>query len=98
MGPEDKDYLILCPNCANQLSQCVTCAEMVHCSFETDPINVPKQVQKQIRQGPMVIQSVVRNPEREKVTCAKGCPCWDSVKNSCLRQNSLGCPLWKVRK
>lgn len=91
----DEGIRLSCPNCANALGTCITCAERTKCDFETNPVNIPKQVQKVIRQGNMQMQTVIRNPEREKETCMKGCPCWDSEECVCLRQTAGSCKAWR---
>ena len=93
----DGDILTTCLNCAENLGVCATCAQAKFCDFETNPINIPKQVQKVIRQGNMQMQTIIRNPEREKETCMKGCPCWDSEECVCLRQGGNGCKAWRYK-
>ena len=80
---------------AERIGTCATCTQAKFCDFETNPIQIPKQVQKVIRQGNMQMQTIVRNPEREKETCMKGCPCWDSEQCVCLRQTGF-CKAWRI--
>lgn len=94
---EDGDTIISCGNCAAIIGMCGTCSERTKCDFETSPINIPKQVQKVVRQGNMQMQTVIRNPEREKETCMKGCPCWDSEECICLRQSAGSCKAWRYK-
>ena len=91
---EDNDVIISCANCANNLGTCRTCAQAKFCDFETSSIQIPRQVQKVIRQGTMQMQTIIRNPEREKETCMKGCPCWDSEECICLREAN-SCKAWR---
>jgi hypothetical protein len=91
---EDGVVKLACGNCGNALGTCATCAQAKSCDFETNPIQIPKQVQKVIRQGNMQMQTVIRNPEREKETCMKGCPCWDSEECVCIRQIGF-CKSWR---
>lgn len=91
---EDGTTVLSCGNCANQLGNCATCAEVRSCDFETNPVNIPKQIPKVIRQGNMQMQTIIRNPEREKATCMKGCKCWDEENCVCRRQNGSGCGGW----
>ena len=90
----DDEVIQSCSNCGNALGTCTTCARAKSCDFETNPIQIPKQVQKVIRQGNMQMQTIVRNPEREKETCMKGCPCWDSEECVCIRQIGF-CKSWR---
>lgn len=91
---EDGSTVLSCGNCAERIGTCATCAQARACDFETNPIQIPKQVQKVIRQGNMQVQTVIRNPEREKETCMKGCPCWDSEEYVCLQQVGC-CKAWR---
>lgn len=91
---EDGVVKLACGNCGNALGTCATCAQAKSCDFETNPIQIPKQVQKVVRQGNMQMQTVIRNPEREKETCMKGCPCWDSEECVCIRQIGF-CKSWR---
>lgn len=86
-----------CKNCGDRIGTCTTCSMRVSCDFETNPIQIPKQVQKVVRQGNMQMQTVIRNPEREKKTCMKGCPCWDGEEYVCKRQYGM-CNDWRVMK
>ena len=91
---EDGTNLLSCPRCAERIGTCATCAQAKFCDFETNPIQIPKQVQKVVRQGNMQMQTVIRNPEREKETCMKGCPCWDEENCICLREVGM-CKSWR---
>ena len=101
----DKPYLAnnndmwyeLCVECDEQWGNCATCANITSCDYETNPINLPKQVPTQTRKGPMVINAVGRNPARIKETCAKGCSCWQNEE--CWRNTygGLGCNNWRPR-
>jgi hypothetical protein len=50
---------------------------------------------KEIRQGNMIAQQQVQNPERIRQTCQKGCKCWDE-EFGCLKSNGC-CGNWKGR-
>lgn len=82
---------VLCKHCYSFVGTCAFCSESKKlCAFETDSSPIPKQVQQTIRQGNMVMQTVVNNPERVRVTCQNGCKCWNE-EFGCLRQNNY-CP------
>lgn len=74
----------ICPECLRNASTCSLCKSGQTCSFETDPSPLPKVVMQQVRQGNMMMQTQVRNPERVKITCANGCPCFQ--ESECMRQ------------
>lgn len=67
---------ILCQECANKQNTCATCAVAADCRFQTDPSPIPQVILQTQRQGNMVMQVQVRNPERIATTCAL-CDCWD---------------------
>ena len=83
--PDGDMWHILCPNCASQLNSCSFCKKVNTCLFETDPSPLPKMIQKQIRQGPMISVTTEKNPERIRQTCKKGYDCFDS-NFDCMRQ------------
>ena len=83
---DSKSNKIVCSDCCNRLSTCDNCHNGHLCLFETDPSTLPKQVQKQYRQGNMIGQTIVKNPDRIRETCQKGCPCWDAETESCNKQ------------
>lgn len=83
---DSKSNKIVCSDCCNRLSTCDNCHNGPICLFETDPSPLPKQIQKQIRQGNMIGQTIIKNPDRTLITCKKGCPCWDAETESCNKQ------------
>ena len=83
--PDGDKWHILCPSCASQLNSCAFCKKVNTCTFETDPSPLPKMIQKQIRQGPMISVTTEMNPERIRQTCEKGCDCFDA-NFGCMRQ------------
>lgn len=83
---DSKSNKIVCSDCCNRLSTCDNCHNGPVCLFETDPSPLPKQIQKQIRQGNMIGQTIIKNPDRILITCQKGCPCWDAETESCNKQ------------
>lgn len=92
---EDGTTLLACGQCGDRIGTCATCAQAKVCEFETSTSPIPKQVQKVIRQGNMQMAQMIRNPEREKETCMKGCPCWDSEECICVRQVG-SCKSWRL--
>lgn len=84
---------LICHNCLKKSGLCPTCAHSAHCDFEENPIALPKQVQKQIRQGNQVMITTVVNPDRIRETCQKNCKCF-SEEFGCLRQNNQTCGEW----
>lgn len=79
--------ILLCPECTPRMSGCYGCVHGNECAFETDPSPIPKLVQKQIQQGPMIQIVQVRNPDRIAQTCAINCKCWDGKNNKCNKEN-----------
>lgn len=76
----------LCPNCFNHKNTCITCYTKDKCDFETNPLAIPKVIQKRVQQGPMTTITQIRNPEREAATCKINCPCWDKEYEYCKRE------------
>ena len=78
---------LLCEECSNSFHTCKTCRAATNCAFETDPSPIPPVIVETKRQGNMVVQQQVRNPERIAITCAKGCKCF--IDGECVRANGL---------
>lgn len=70
--------------CGRALNTCSTCKHRGRCEFETNPDPMPKVVMQTVRQGNMVMQTQVRNPDRIRKFCHE-CPCFDP-ENECLKQ------------
>lgn len=79
-------YTLMCPQCFAQVNTCNMCVNRNKCNFETDPSPLPKQVQQTVRQGNMVMQTVVKNPDRIRELCQFSCTCW-SDDFGCLKEN-----------
>lgn len=75
----------ICNNCRVKLSSCSFCQNANICSFETDPSDLPKMVQQQIRQGNQVMITTVKNPSRVAITCQNNCRCFNQ-DFGCMRQ------------
>ena len=82
---DGKNWHSFCGECVKQLNTCSFCKKVNVCDFETNPSSLPKMVQQQIRQGNMISVMTVRNPERIRQTCEKGCDCF-STKFGCMRE------------
>lgn len=86
---------LYCSDCAKLIDTCVTCAMQDTCAFDTDPSSLPKAVMKQVRNGNMIMQTQVRNPEREKITC-HNCSCW--FDNKCNKtEENYNCEKYKAK-
>ena len=94
----NEEWYEICQNCDQQWGNCATCANAMNCDYETNPINLPKQVPIQTRKGSMVINAVGRNPARIQETCAKGCVCWKDNDCWCNAHGGMGCDNWKPKK
>lgn len=68
---------IFCYQCLDRLSTCEGCSKYIPCGFETDPSPIPKMIVKTIRQGPIIQQMQIPNPDRIAITCKLNCPCWN---------------------
>ena len=83
--PDGDIWHILCPNCASQLNSCAFCKKVNTCLFEPDPSPLPKMIQRQTRNGPMISVITEKNPARVDITCKKGCDCFSSDFD-CMKQ------------
>lgn len=91
----DSTYINYHDECAKYMGTCQTCGQGALCSFKTDPSPIPPVIMQTQRQGNMVIQQQVKNPERIEATCAKGCPCYDPTVG-CLKEEGY-CGKWAYR-
>ena len=89
------NYYTLCPKCSDAISECFGCEHSETCVFESDPSPLPKMVMRQVQQGNAIMQTQMRNPDREKCTCALYCKCWDGETKSCNREFNI-CPEHKL--
>ena len=83
----DEISIISCLEHSQLFGTCALCQNSSECDFETNPISLPKIIQKQIQKGPMTQIIQMRNPDRIAVTCAKNCSCYNS-EYECGRQFS----------
>ena len=86
----DQNNHIICAKCASQTGRCPTCAYSITCDFETNPSPLPKVVMQTIRQGNMMAQTQVINPERVALTC-HSCSCWNTEENYCMHKEIGHC-------
>lgn len=80
---------ILCDACNSQVNSCAFCSEAGNCDFNTNPINLPKVVQQQVRQGYTIMTTQIKNPARVAETCAKNCKCWDPINQTCNKEGEV---------
>ena len=78
---------ILCEMCNSRMNTCSACGHGTECLFESSSSDLPKQVQQQFKTPQGYVVTTIRNPERIRETCEKGCHCY-SPENECLRQNN----------
>lgn len=83
-------YLTFCQECTSKLSSCAFCLKAEVCEFETNPDPMPKVTVQQMRQGNMVMQTQIRNPERVKKFC-HSCHCWNAKEEMCFKEYEVGC-------
>lgn len=88
------DGHLVCPNCISISKSCKICRFCNTCEYETNPSPLEKTIQREIRNGNSVFVTQGMNPERVRITCEKGCKCYDPQKG-CLRQNN-SCPNYEI--
>ena len=81
---------LVCMNCCKSFTTCRMCEKVYECPFETDPSPLPKVILQTMQQGPMTVQTQVRNPERVKQFCFP-CECFDKEDLICRREDGW-CP------
>lgn len=85
---------IICRDCKKTFGHCASCKNRSDCDFETNPSDIPKLIQKELRQGNMIQIMTVKNPSRIEITCKKGCPCF-LEEFGCLKENNT-CGNYKI--
>lgn len=65
-----------CTRCFPYIRTCHNCKSGNVCDFETNASTIPKQVQVTMQTGNATVLQTITNPERIKITCANGCPCY----------------------
>lgn len=86
----NEDGTGMCNKCFSIAGTCYLCEQGTQCDFETNPINLPKQEQKTIRQGNMVMQTVVKNEARIKACCLP-CICFNKENQICNKEYGTCC-------
>lgn len=91
----EKPPLLICERCNSLSGTCVRCVSARTCPFETDPSPIPKTIQKQFWNGPMISVAEVKNPARIDITCKTSCPCF-SEDFGCMKEYNT-CGKYEVR-
>jgi hypothetical protein len=79
----------MCEKCGELYKQnmCQFCDKGDYCAFQQDAsCQIPPVITQQFRQGNAVVQTQVKNPERVKATCEKGCKCYNEELKVCMRE------------
>lgn len=87
---EGENLYITCQRCMSRMGTCEVCQHGNQCDFQTNPAQIPHMIMQTVRQGPMTMQTQVKNPERIKITCEAGCPCWDPEAECCKEFSTCG--------
>ena len=69
---------IYCARCHPYVRTCSNCVDGDYCDFQNNPSPLPKQVQVTRQMGGAIMTQTVANPERIKITCEDGCPCFSA--------------------
>lgn len=80
-------YMLICSDCYNSLGTCSTCVN-TQCGLQADTSGRPKQVQRKVQSGGMVMVAPGPNPELVQEYCTT-CLCY--MGGSCQRQKSGSC-------
>lgn len=82
----DGTFIYWCGDCKSKSGTCGLCSKSSECCYETDPSPLPKAVLKSFKQGNMITQVQIKNPDRIDITCRVNCQCF-SEEFGCLREN-----------
>lgn len=96
---DDENYLF-CQGHYNAIHSCQGCINNNVCTFVSDH-SEPQVVMKTIRQGGMIMQTQVKNPNLIQKHCSQ-CQCSyaDGTSFACVKDSSdhLGCQNWQLQK
>lgn len=84
-------YLLLCDSCGIRFWTCISCEFAQKCAFQENPDHLPPVVMQTVRQGGMIIQQQVMNPNLVNETCRAGCRCWNAEAQVCMKQALMTC-------
>ena len=82
---------VLCRDCGKNIGLCVTCKNGKTCEFRNNPDPTPHMIPQTVRQGNMIMQTQVPNPERVARYC-HSCECF-SKELGCLKETGA-CEKW----
>ncbi len=85
---EDGTLLYTCPQCYGLIHTCRTCEYVKTCNFLTDT-SEPPIINQTVRQGPMIMQTQVKNPHLIDKHCIS-CRCSYGDKGDCHREYETG--------
>ena len=92
---EDK-ILLTCESCSSLLGTCHTCQYQNQCNFKSD-YSEPQMVTKTIKQGMMIMQTQMKNPNLIQKHCLN-CKCSYTPQGDCFKDITEGaCPSWTLR-
>lgn len=96
----DNEWYTFCPSCYQHIHTCNTCGRGQECSFRGDT-SEPPIVTQTVRQGNMVMQTQIKNPNlvtKHCMTCR--CSYLEGTEPNCLKEINLGsgCPNWQLQK
>ena len=84
-------HLLLCDSCGIRFWTCISCEHGETCAFRDNPQGLPPVIMQTVRQGNMLIQQQVMNPELVNHTCKAGCKCWNTETETCCKQTINAC-------
>ena len=94
----EDNWIEICHQCSSQFGTCAMCQNHDNCKFTEASYrpDLPPFVMTTQRQGNMVIQQQVPNPERIKTICQTECKCW--YEGGCARNIAQTCGNYKDRR
>lgn len=88
----------ICQDHYKILYTCQGCAHINTCNFKNDH-SKQQYVMRQVRQGNMIMNQQVKNPDLVTKHCST-CHCSFDKDNTCFKEvspNEAGCPNWQLR-
>lgn len=79
----------ICEKCSSRFGTCYMCKNSNICGFSADQ-TTPDMVMRQMRQGNMIAQVQVKNPDKVDIYCTKCC-CWNKEEKYCFKEEAGTC-------
>lgn len=96
LDDEYVSFYSICPTCFNKMGTCETCINCNNCDLMNDHSESP-YIMQTVRQGPMIIQQQVKNPNLIARHCNK-CHCSFDGETCNKDDKDIACNNWKLNR